>query len=456
MSKHYDVNVNGQFDDGEPELNGWMLRVKSFSTGLYAFYESPQELHLPLGRYEVCDMAPDSFNWYQTSVVMCRNVTLSSAECVNTDSMCVCTGGDNSHPRTYWTGHAGQTLITSSPTDLAVLQALPLRNAAGTNFDPTQASDIIPWINSATSANPAYYLSVQLAVSTLNTLHFVWSGIHVKAPAVATLVGDNYFTTLAQVQNFAATLLTNNPPNVATMSVVAQAMLDLNNDQNYVQTSPCSFTFSGVVPTATPAQLAGPCLASTGSGTTSPAGASTGAAHGLSTTQAAGATTSVSGVAPGTTAHAAVGTSSGASSVAVGTTASPSTTQHVAPAVGTTAGGAGVTTGPSLPDVVTTGVVSGGSGNISDFVPKPAQSDASLTAATPQQVSPLSAGVIAGIIVASAAVAATVAAVLAKTAFSATTVPPVHWMDNAVQNPLYQSGESLFENPLYDPPVESV
>jgi len=56
-----------------------------------------------------------------------------------------------------------------------------------------------------------------------------------------------------------------------------------------------------------------------------------------------------------------------------------------------------------------------------------------------------------------AAVAAAVAAVLAKTAFSTQAIASqAHWMDNAVNSPIYNNGESLFENPLYDPPVESV
>ena len=69
----------------------------------------------------------------------------------------------------YYSNKNGQATITSS--DLATLDALNLRNANGTNFDPTNKTQLKSWLLNGTATNMAYMLSVQLATLELNILH---------------------------------------------------------------------------------------------------------------------------------------------------------------------------------------------------------------------------------------------------------------------------------------------
>ena len=49
-----------------------------------------------------------------------------------------------------------------------MLRNLNLRNADGSNFDPTTPAQVKTWLSKATATNMAYMLSAQLAAMALN------------------------------------------------------------------------------------------------------------------------------------------------------------------------------------------------------------------------------------------------------------------------------------------------
>lgn len=69
----------------------------------------------------------------------------------------------------YYSNKNGQATITSA--DLVALDALNLRNANGTNYDPASKTDLKNWLLGGKATNMSYMLSVQLATLELNILH---------------------------------------------------------------------------------------------------------------------------------------------------------------------------------------------------------------------------------------------------------------------------------------------
>src|SRR5204863_130453 len=63
----------------------------------------------------------------------------------------------------------GGVLITSG--DLAALRDLNLRNANGSNFDPTTVNQYQKWLSSSGAPNMACMLSGQLTALKLNVMH---------------------------------------------------------------------------------------------------------------------------------------------------------------------------------------------------------------------------------------------------------------------------------------------
>jgi len=242
LFKIYDTNTNGQQDPNEIIINNWQFSVQSVATSQITYYSTPLIVNdLPFGDYIVCDSRPTQYFWVPT-IALCSTVTLSNIECVNVMRGCVCVGGAAvaAHGANYWGGNP--SLITSA--DLAALDALNLKTAAGTDFDPTTTAQLIAWGGAATTANPRYYLSVQLAVSTLNTRHGTDASTLVLGEGVA--IADGFpsgFFPLSALQSLA-----NSQAGSGTGDMLATAsiLLDANNNVIYVQPQPCPFSFPTV------------------------------------------------------------------------------------------------------------------------------------------------------------------------------------------------------------------
>ena len=68
----------------------------------------------------------------------------------------------------FWDNAGNNVRITAS--DLKSLDKLDLLDSTGSNFDPTQAAQLQPWLQNASASNVAYWMSAQLAAMELNVL----------------------------------------------------------------------------------------------------------------------------------------------------------------------------------------------------------------------------------------------------------------------------------------------
>jgi hypothetical protein len=244
------------------------------------------------GSYKVTETSPNS-TWHNTTPtsnnftlnagdVLCGNATESSnPSCTALDAGDdfgnVCVGAGNGLTLGWWSNKNGQAAITAA--DLCALNALHLKTATGTDFDPiagcptpnsTQLNNgktaLKNWLLSASATNMAYMLSAQLATMELNVMQpignssvngnaLVFAG---TAPANCTVPGLNGFGFISinnlmnDADNASNHSLASPGGNNTTASGDArncQAFMkttldNANNNLNIVQSSPraCPFT----------------------------------------------------------------------------------------------------------------------------------------------------------------------------------------------------------------------
>jgi hypothetical protein len=207
-AKYYDANLNGIYDPGagnpgEVLISGWKVSQSGtvFTTGSPisggAFDGSDANFVRTLdpGSYTFGEITAS--NWIQTGntsdqtnttdqtlttgdattslsnkvyTVVIPNDLPSSVSKVYFGNVCLAGGGGLTLG--YWSNQNGQHDMTvgggGMAANLAFLAGLYLRNAAGTNFDPTTYTQFRTWLLGASATNMAYMLSAQLSAMELN------------------------------------------------------------------------------------------------------------------------------------------------------------------------------------------------------------------------------------------------------------------------------------------------
>jgi hypothetical protein len=262
--KYYDANTNGK-NDSEAGISGWRISeggaaVATLTTGASGAFNTV----LDPGTYtftEVVAAAP----WSQTGNTDANNqsaVTGGATAALAAKSYTVvipndqpstvsglyfgnvCVGAGGGLTMGYWSNKNGQALIT--PADLAMLSGLNLRNANGTNFDPTTKDMYRTWLLNATATNMAYMLSAQLSAMELNVAHgFVNGSALIYAPGTTSANGAG-FATVNAVMAEANVELAAHPDTTSGSSgdafrsyqeALKNALDRANNNLNFVQSS---------------------------------------------------------------------------------------------------------------------------------------------------------------------------------------------------------------------------
>jgi hypothetical protein len=166
----------------------------------------------------------------------------------------VCLGAGGGLTLGFWSNKNGQKLENAA--DFTALTALNLRTATGANQDftsptlKTNQANLNTFLLGATATNMANMLSAQLAAMTLNVRHaFVNGAAIVSVPGCGNTGLNNQFMTINDLMAAAdAALLAdgNTPagdPNRVTQECLKNALDDANNNKNFVQGSPCTFSF---------------------------------------------------------------------------------------------------------------------------------------------------------------------------------------------------------------------
>jgi len=251
VSKFYDANANGIFDNGDVPIPNW----KFFVDDLCRF--TPECVTLDAGSYNVCEDTPAELTWFHTTPT-CVIATVTQGQTTNVEFGNLCLGGGGGLTLGFWSNKNGQALETAA--DFTALNAMCLRNANGTIKMFTgslsqQKSALHDWLLGATATNMANMLSAQLAAMKLNVLHNKVSGTAlVYAGSCGNTGVGGAFITINDLMNaavsdptcglcVAGSTLAGNPCR-ATQECWKTTLDNANNNLNFVQSGPCPFTFN--------------------------------------------------------------------------------------------------------------------------------------------------------------------------------------------------------------------
>jgi hypothetical protein len=162
-------------------------------------------------------------------------------------------GAGGAYSLGYWSSKSGQAITTAD--DLVFLSSLYLRNAKGTDLNPTTVRALSNWQVKATTTNMAYMLSAQLSVMELNVRHgFVNGSALVYASSLSAFgpvtglnsvgfisVNDLMAAAAAETQAHAVT--DSSSPYRAFQEALNDSLDDANNNKTFVQSLPGPFSF---------------------------------------------------------------------------------------------------------------------------------------------------------------------------------------------------------------------
>lgn len=252
VEKFYDVNVNGTFEEGtDIPITGWMVFITG-DANLVRF--TPSCTIVEPGTYNVTEAEPLENHWIHTTGTTVTGLVLEPGDHVTVSFGNVCIGAGGGKTLGFWSNKNGQAIFTNG-TDLAMIVSLNLRTASGANFDPANYAAFRTWILSANATNMAYMLSAQLAAMELNVFNGLVSGSAlVYAPQLLPFsttglnalgfISINDLMTAANTElGLHGSVLAGSP--FRTYQEALKNALDQgNNNLNFVQATPCPFSFA--------------------------------------------------------------------------------------------------------------------------------------------------------------------------------------------------------------------
>jgi len=253
--KFYDANVNGIRDPDEVLIPGWRVEktpptpnevTYTGADGMYGFLVDQNS-----GVFTILEVLPSPSSWKATTPTS-GTVTVYTTDVHGPDFGNVCLGVGGGLTLGYWSNKNGQTELAnklSMAENMNFLCGLNLRNADGTDFNPSTYTQFRTWLISGNAVNMAYMLSVQLATMELNVkLNKVKSDAIVYVPELNDGVHVQGFVTVQYLMNAAnAALLADGltlagDPNRVYQETLKNALDNANNNKIFVQPTPCTFT----------------------------------------------------------------------------------------------------------------------------------------------------------------------------------------------------------------------
>ena len=263
VNKCYDVNVDGFCSFGETLISGWKFNIHD---GINWDRFTPASMVLDPDDYTVTEYSTVESNWIHTGLILDGNPAGDATHTTVTFGLVdgqtsavqfanVCIGAGGGLTLGFWSNKNGEKAqfgtTAQAAATLAFLSSLNLRNAIGTNFDPSTYSAFRSWLLSASATNMAYMLSAQLAAMELNVRNGnVSGGALIYAPGT-TSANATGFATVNGVMDEANTELGLHGSTVVAgpirtyQEAVKNALDKANNNLTFVQSSPCAFTFPG-------------------------------------------------------------------------------------------------------------------------------------------------------------------------------------------------------------------
>lgn len=266
--KFYDANANGRDDDGKAVAGIEIVLVvpsgpfagtyytTTNANGDYCFGDldnadgdNDPRTGSDLGpgmTVSVYEVLP-SGTWIQTaggtasdpySIEIGGGGLQSGAHATGYDFGDVCLGAGGGLTLGFWSNKNGQKLFGSD--DLALMDSLNLRNANGSNFDPTSYTQFRTWLLNASATNMANMLSAQLAAMELNVLNgFVSGSAVVYAGPSLGFMTINDLMTAANAELGLHGLTPSGSPYRAYQEALKNALDAANNNLNFVHQDVC-------------------------------------------------------------------------------------------------------------------------------------------------------------------------------------------------------------------------
>lgn len=256
--KFYDANANGLNDDGQG-VNGWKVTLDGTDVlGPIATVDTYTGPPLASGDYSFVGLLPGSYtvaegtssqsSWLHTTPTSISFTLIPGEIEEHNDFGNLCLGAGGGLTLGFWSNKNGRATMNDGGTlepELLLLRNLHLRNANGSDFDPTTYAQFRTWLLNATATNMAYMLSAQLAAMALNVeASFVGGSSLVYAPGCGnTGVGNNYITINGLIGAADAALAADGDtrdgdPNRAGQECLKNALDRANNNLNFVQPTP--------------------------------------------------------------------------------------------------------------------------------------------------------------------------------------------------------------------------
>jgi len=192
--KYYDANLNGQRDAGELTIQNWEITIVTPGETFVVTTNINGEWILELDEgtsYTACETQVAS--WIQTGPIPGATIFFNGNVIATADAnQCwegvvpvsdpgtiifghdfgnVLLGGGGGKTLGFWSNKNGQRRMNDTlgmAAALAGLSAQNLRNANGTDFDPSNYNQFKSWLLDGNATNMAYMLSVQYAAMWLN------------------------------------------------------------------------------------------------------------------------------------------------------------------------------------------------------------------------------------------------------------------------------------------------
>lgn len=260
VRKYYDANLNGEYDDGEALLPGWLFRIQD---GMNFLQYTPIDIIVEPDQYTVTEFMPNESNWIGTdpggTEPFVKQITLADGDDETLYFGNVCIGAGGGHTLGYWSNKNGKATMNDGGTmfsEFALLNGLNLVDATGgpaggldgfTNYEEFRA-----WLLNGTAVNMSYMLSVQLAAMELNVeAGFVQGDALIYAPDVTGanefgFISINDLMTAANNALGADSETFAGDANRAYQEILKDALDDANNNLNFLQpdASTCPYTFT--------------------------------------------------------------------------------------------------------------------------------------------------------------------------------------------------------------------
>jgi hypothetical protein len=191
----------------------------------------------------VSEQNPIQTNWVPTTTTTFAVTAPATVTFGN-----VCLGNGAGLTLGFWSNRNGQGLFGGS--DLARLIGLHLRNANGTDFDPGNYSQVKNWLLAATATNMAYMLSAQLATMQLNVNHSLANpAAMIYAPGTQSASSLGFASVVAVMSEADGSLASYGytvslSPQRTAQEALKNALDSANNNFNFVQSQPCTYTFN--------------------------------------------------------------------------------------------------------------------------------------------------------------------------------------------------------------------